>query len=243
MRSPLAVALSNSTSLAILGLSILAGLMAAWWLMPLGLIFWGISLAAIAGNKALRINYNMQAGTQTLSARFQTPYANVVRAQARIFNLLSSLSGRTRRALGPVQDEIEALVNHTYVVCQRMTAPENYLKISQNTDYEGQRALLVLSLGGITDPIVKREKQDAIKALEARLEELKQIDAMLDQAETTVSGLSATMESLLATIMSLQIRGPQDVEKEVPALVQNIRQQIEELKELENRAGGQARQA
>ena len=237
MRSPLTTALINPTSLAILGLAILAGLLASWWLFPLGLLFWGISIATIAGDKALRINYNMQAGTQTLSARFQNPYANVVRAQMRLFNLLSSSSGRTRRALEPVQQGVEGLVNHAYTVCQRMTSPENFVKISQNTDYEGQRALLVLSLAGISDPIVKREKEEAIKGLENRIREIKDISAMVAQAEALVSSLAVSLDSLLAEIMSIQVRGADQVEKELPNLLQKIRQQTEQLQALETEAG------
>jgi hypothetical protein len=236
MRSPLSLALTNPTSLIILGLAFFAGLMAAWWLFPLGLVMWGISLATIAGDRALRINYNMQAGTQTLSSRFQNPYANVVRAQMRIFNMLSSSSGRTRRALGPVQQEVENLVNHAYTVCQRMTGPENFVKISQNTDFEGQRALLVLSLNGIKDPVVKREKEEAVKGLETRMQELKDISAMLEQTETMVSSLAVSMESLLAEIMSMQVRGGDQVEKEVPILLQKIRQQSEQMQSLETQA-------
>lgn len=236
MRSPFSLALTNPTSLTILGLSILAGLIAAWWLFPLGLLFWGIGVAVIAGDKALRINYNMQAGTQTLSARFQGPYGNVVRAQMRIFNLVSSSSGRIRHALEPVQQEIEGLVNHAYTVCQRMTGPENFVKISQNTDYDGQRALLVLSLRGISDPVIKREKEEAIKALETRMQETKDITAMLDQAEAVVSSLAVSIESFLAEIMSLQVRGAEQVEKETPGLLQKIRQQTDQLKTLETQA-------
>ena len=237
MRSPLATALSNPTSLAILGLAVFAGLFAAWWLFPLGLVLWGVSLATIAGNKGMRINYNMQAGTQTLSPRFQGPYANVVRAQMRLFNLLSSSGGRTRRALGPVQDEVEKLVNMVYTVCQRMTGPENFVKISQNTDYEGQRALLVLSAGGVADPAARQEKESAIKDVEKRIQDIKDIAALLAQTETLVSGLAASLDTLLAEIMSLQVRGATQIEQEVPDLLQKIRQQEAQLEALETQAG------
>jgi hypothetical protein len=237
MRSPLATALTNPTSLAILGLSFLAGLLAAWWLFPLGLLIWGITILTISGDKALRINYNMQAGTQTLSPRFQAPYANVVKAQMRIFNLLASSGGRTRRHLEPVQAEIETLVNHAYILCQQMTAPENYVRISQNTDYEGQRALLVLSLAGVSDPAVRQEKEESIQNLEKRIQEIKDISAMVDRAEAQISGLAVTLDSLLAEIMSLQVRGSAQMEKEIPNLVQKIRQQTGQLQALENEAG------
>ncbi len=236
MQSPLATAFTNPTSLAILGLAVLAGLLAAWWLFPLGLLLWIISILVIANDKALRINYNMQAGVQTLSARFQGSYTNVVRAQMRVFNLLSSSSGRTRRALEPVQQEIEGLVNQVYTVCQRMVGPENYVKISQNTDYEGQRALLVLSLGGITDPVIKREKEESIKNIETRIQEIKDINTLLEHTETLVAGAAGSLDSLLAEIMSLQVRGPEAVEKEVPTLLGKIREEAAQFRELESAA-------
>jgi hypothetical protein len=237
MRSPLASALTNPTSLTILVLSVLAGLLAAWWLFPIGLLIWGGTVWNISRDKALRINYNMQAATQTLTPRFQGPYSNVVRAQMRIFNMISSTSGGTRRLLEPVQAEIESLVNHAYFVCQQMTSPDNYVKIAQNTDYEGQRALLVLSTGGIADPAAKKEKEDAIHSLETRLQEIKDIEAMVDHAETQISGLAVSLDSLLAEIMSLQVRGSTAMEKEIPDLVQKIHQQTEQLQALEDEAG------
>lgn len=209
---------------------------AAWWLFPIGLVLWAIMVALVANDKSLRINYNMQARTGTLSSRFQGVYTKVVRSQMRIFNSLLSASWRTRRALEPVQNEVEILVDHVYTVCQQMMAPENYLRVSQqgNTDFEGQRALLVLSLGGALDPVVKKEKEDAIHALDDRIQEVKDMAAMLDRVEAQLTNLSATMDAMLAEIMSMQVRGAGEVEKEVPVLVQKIRQEVEQLQAVEN---------
>ena len=201
MRSPLAIALSNPYNLAILALSVAAGLVSAWWLFPIGLVLWGTMVAIIANDPSLRINYNMQSRTATLSPRFQAGFSRVVRSQMRIFNSLLGANQRTRHALEPVQNEVESLVEHVYTVCQQMMAAENYLSVVQgNADYEGQRALLVLSLGGITDPGAKREKEEAIKALDERLQEIKDMAGLLSRAEAQVGSLASAMDGMLAEI-------------------------------------------
>jgi hypothetical protein len=237
MRSPVMVALLNPFNLAILFLSVMAGLIAAWWLFPLGLLLWIIMVAVIANDKSIRINYNMEARLGTLSMRFQKPYANVVRSQTRIFNALLSTSGRTRRAMSQVQDAIGALVDHVYAVCQQMTAPENYLKtVQNNSDLEGQRALIVLSLNSAEDPVVKKEKEDEVHALEGRIQEIKDIGAMLDRVEAQLSSLVVSMDAMLAEIMRLQMGGPGQIEKESPNLLQQIHQETEQLEALEHEA-------
>jgi hypothetical protein len=234
MQSPLATALSNPYNLAILALSVIAGMVSAWWLFPIGLVLWGIMVATIANDKSLRINYNMQARTATLSSRFQGGYSKVVRSQMRIFNSVLRSNGRTRRALEPVQNEVETLVEHVYAVCQQMMAVENYLTVAQgNTDFEGERALLVLSLGNVTDPGVKHEKEEAIKALDGRIQEVKGMAGLLNRAEGQVANQASALDGVLAEIMSLQVRSD-EIEKEVPNLVQKIRQQVEQLQDIEN---------
>ena len=48
MRSPFLTALLHPLNLAVLVLSVLAGLVAAWWLFPLGLLFWLVMVTAVA---------------------------------------------------------------------------------------------------------------------------------------------------------------------------------------------------
>ena len=110
MRSPLTTALLNPFNLVMPVLAVLAGLLVAWWLFPLGLLLWVIMVATIANDKALRINYNMEARLGTLPSRFQDPYSKAVRAQMRIFNSLLNVGGENRRALEPLQGAVETLV-------------------------------------------------------------------------------------------------------------------------------------
>ena len=237
MRSPLVIALFHPLNLVLLAWSLAAGLIAAWWLLPLGLLVWLIMVVNIANDRSLRFNYDMQARMGTLSPRFQKLYDQVMRSQSRISKSLISASGRTRRALAPVQAEAETLTNRVYTACQQMTGPENYLKISNaNTDLQGERALLVLSLDGITDPVVKREKQEALRALDSQAQKNKAIAAMLDRMEAQLSSVVTALDATLADVIRLQAMGAGQAEKDVPKVLQQIREQSAQLKAFEDEA-------
>ncbi len=231
MRSPLITALLNPLNLAMLAGSALAGAFAAWWLLPLGLALWAIMVANIATDKAIRINYNMEARLGTLSGRFQEPYAKAVKAQMRIFNALLSASGGNKRALEPVQNEVETLVTKIYTVCQQMTAPENFLAVSRakNADLEGERALLVLSIDKSMAPEILREKQEAIKSLDARIQKTRAISAALDHLDAQLDSTIAVLEALLPDILRLQVLGAAQTRQEVPAILQKLRLETEQL--------------
>jgi hypothetical protein len=237
MRSPLVTALFHSLNPAMLMMAILAGLVAAWWLFPIGLILWIVMVARIASDRTIRLDYDMQARSGTLSTRFQDQYSKVVRSQMRISNSLMSASGRTKTALNPVQAELEILTNRVYALCRQMTGPENFVKVSKmNTDLEGEQALIKLSLDNITDPLVKREKEETLHTLEDRIKKLKKVATLLDRVEAQLASMSTTMDSILEDIVRLQALGSAQAEKEAPEIIRQIRDQARQVEEFAKEA-------
>ena len=230
MRSPLVTALFHGLNPTMFAAAILAGLLAAWWLFPIGLILWIIMVSRIASDRSIRLDYDMNARSGTLSTRFQEQYSKVVRSQMRISNSLMSASGRMKVALDPVQGELENLTNRIYLLCRQMTGPENFVKVSKmNTDLDGERALVKLALEGVTDPMVKREKEEALHAIDDRIKKLKKVDTLIDRVEAQLSSLSTTMDSILADIIRLQALGPAQAEKEAPEIIRQIRAQTKQV--------------
>ncbi len=242
MRSPLTTALLNPVNIIALVFAALAGLFAAWWLFPLGLVIWVVMVATIANDKAIRINYNMEARLGTLSSRFQEPYSKAVKAQMRIFNSLLSATGENRRALAPVQDEIEKLVDEIYTVCQKMTAPENFVQVAKGkaADLDGERALLVLSIDKDMDPAIKKQKEDAIKSLEGRIQKTKSISTVMDRIQAELASATIFMEAILSDIMRVQVMGADQTTREIPALLEKIRAEIAALEAAEKEIAGLA---
>jgi hypothetical protein len=237
MRSPLVTALFHGLNPAMLAVAIVSGLVAAWWLFPLGVIVWMIMVARIASDRRIRLDYDMQARSQTLSTRFQALYTRVVRSQMRIFNSLMSAGGRTKTALDPVQAELEILTNRVYALCRQMTGPENFVKVSKmNTDLEGERALIKLSLEGVADPVVKREKEEALQALDDRIKKLKAVSTFLDRVEAQLASMATIMDTILADIVRLQALGGAQAAKEAPEIIRRIREQARQVEEFAKEA-------
>jgi hypothetical protein len=237
MRSPYLVAFLNPLNLAMLALSVAAGLCSAWWLFPLGLLLWLVMFFVVARDPALRVAIRREARTATLSPRFQGLFDDVSRAQSRLFNTLSTADRRTQDVFAPVHDEVEKLAEAVYTVCQRMTGPENYLKVSTaNSDLEGERALAFLALEAAADPKEKLAKQEALDAVDERIRSTKAVDALLGRVETQLRTVSNELNAVLGEIVRLQALGARDTAEQVPALLQRIRGQSEELKAFEAEA-------
>jgi hypothetical protein len=178
----------------------------------------------------------MQERAGTLSMRFQAVYNDVVRSQTRIFNTLLSARGGTKRELAPVQEAVGQLTDRVYNLCQQMTAPENYVKVSKNTDLAGQRALLALSMDSITDAKVRQEKQEMLQALDDRIRKIKDTATMIDRAEAQLSGIAMMLDTMLADVIRLQALGGAQAEKEAPRLLQQIHAQMDQLSNFEKEA-------
>ncbi len=237
MRSPYLIAFLNPLNLAMLALSAAAGLCAAWWLFPLGLVLWLVMFLLTARDPALRVAIRREARAATLSPRFQRLFDDVSRAQSRLFNTLASADSRTQAACAPVHDAVEALTEEVYVVCQRMTGPENYVKVTKvNSDLDGERALAVLGVEGTTDPKEKQAKQEVLAAVDERIRALKAVETLLDRVETQVRTVANELNAILGELVRLQALGAKGAAEQVPALVQRIRGQLDELKAFEAEA-------
>lgn len=237
MRSPYLIAFLNPLNLAMLALAVAAGLCAAWWLFPLGLLFWLVMFVAAAHDPKLRVTLRQEARTATLSPRFQSLYDDVARAQSRLFRTLETTGRHTQDAFAPVHDAVEALTEEVFNVCQRMTGPENYVKVSKaNSDLEGERALAVLAYEAAADPQDKQARQEALAALDERIRSIRSVETLLSRLETQLRTVSNELNTVLSEIVRLQALGEKGAAQQVPALAQRIRGQLEELKAFETEA-------
>jgi hypothetical protein len=213
-----------------------AGLVSAWWLFPLGMIFWLIMVLAVARTPSLRISHQMQRRAP-LAQRFQNYFDRVERVQVSVFNTLSSAPPRTRHALQPIQSEIDILVNEVHRLCQRMTALENYRLVSQSrSDLEVDLERIRTSLEATSDPVVQREYKESRRSLEERLVKLETVSNQLDRVEAQLMSVVSEMDGLVAEIIRLQALGAKDAANHVPALVRKVREMVTELKQFAQQA-------
>jgi hypothetical protein len=223
MRSPFVTGLLHPLNLLMLGLAVFAGLVAAWWLFPLGLLLWLVMVIAVSRDPSLRISHEMRS-REPMPQRFQRYFDRIERAQVSVFNSLSSAPGRTRKALQPAQEELEALTDQAYRLCRRMTALENYRLVTDSTaNLAADLKRIDEAIDKAGDPLVKQEYEYSRRATLERIAKLQLVASDLDRVEAQLLSLTNEMDGIVAEVIRLQASGPVEAERGVPALVAEIR--------------------
>lgn len=229
MRSPFVSGLLHPLNLLMLGLSVVAGLVAAWWLFPIGLLLWLVMVLAVSRDPSLRISHKMHS-RQPIAQRFQKYFDRIERSQITIFNSLASAPSPTRKALQPVQDELETLTAETYRLCRRMTALENYRLVSESTsNLTADLQQINEAIDRAGDPLVKQEYEDSRRALVERIAKVRLVASELDRVEAQLMGLANEMDSIVAEVVRLQAAGPAEAARRVPSLVAKIHDQSAQI--------------
>jgi chromosome segregation ATPase len=236
-RSPWLTALINPLNLAMLALVVAAGLCSAWWLLPLGLLLWVVMVVGVARDPSLVISSTMESRAP-LAARFQAPFDRIERSQVSLFNALAAADPRIRGAFRQVQAETDGLVNQAYLVCQRMSALENYRLVTQaggNLDDEVKR--LQGQVAGATDSVVKREYEQSLASLQDRVNKLHTAQTQLDRVEAELSSLASQMDAALTEVVRIQSLGPNMAPSQAAALAQTLHKETVELAAFEKEVG------
>lgn len=236
MRSPMVTALVHPLNLLMLAAAVVAGLISAWWMFPLGLFLWLVMVVVVSRDPALRLNVDKDRRDR-LAQRFQDYFSRIERAQVGVFNSLSNAPSPVRRAMQPVQEELETLVDRTYAFCQRMTNLDNYRMVAEsqrNLDQDLKRVEEALSRA--QDPIIRQEYQESKKTLEARLGDRLALVRQLDRVEAQLLGLANETDRIVADVLRLQAVGGEEAQRQASQLVRRLRQEQSELARFEQEA-------
>ena len=233
MRSPTLTALFNPLGIATLAMSLAAGLCAAWWLFPLGLVVWGIMVYGLATDPALR-RLQMMQSRASVAQRFQAPFDRIERTQTSVDNTISDSHRRVQPMLEPLRDEIATLVERTYQLCSRMTVMENYRSVQS---YQGTQQAEILrldtQLAEATDTIVKREYEESRKAVQKRIDALHAIGVQSDRIEAQLSSMAAALSGVQAELVRLHALGPELASQLIPAQLRTVRELSTQLNQFE----------
>ncbi len=236
MRSPILTALLHPLNIFMVGAAVFAGLMSAWWLFLVGLLFWAIMVFNVARDQSLRFNYEMQQRSP-LAQRFQRYFDRIERSQVGIFNTLSSAPPQTRKVLEPIRQAVDTLTQDAYALCQRMTSLENYRVVSQSqTDLSTDLEHINEVIASTEDPLVRREYEESRQALQERLAKLQAVSTQLDRVEAQLMGVANEMDSIVTEVVRLQAMGPDSAKAYAPELLTRLRQEAAQLKAFEMEA-------
>jgi hypothetical protein len=233
IRSPLLTGLIHPINLLMLGVSVFAGLVSAWWLFPVGLVCWLVMVINVANDPSLRMSHRMHR-REPLAQRFQKRFDRLERFQVSIFNSLASAPPDVRRALQPVQEETGRVVDEAYALCRRMTGLENYRLVTQSqADLEAELNELNDMIDSTDDLMTRQEYEDSCRALQGRIEKLEVVSTQLDRVEAQLISLSNELEGVITEVIRLQAMGAEEAERHVNPLVEKLREEAAQLETFE----------
>lgn len=232
-RSPWLLALTHPINLLMLAVVVAAGLISAWWLFPLGLIFWSIMLLKIGFDPALRINQMIQE-RNGLPQRFEIPFNRVEKTQVSLYNTLSSAKSPVKQAFEPLQLAVNDLVDHTYQLCVQMTPLENYQQVNEHySDPETELNQLDRLIAALDDPTAKKGYDNARQALQEKARQKKSTNDRLNQMDSLLISISTEMDSLMAEVARVQAMKLENIQQQIPSLVEKVKSQVAQLQAYE----------
>jgi len=229
-RPPLLTALLNPLNLSMLALTVAAGLCSAWWLAPVGFVFWLVMVIVIARDPGVQITFTRES-RQPLSQRFQTRFDRLDRARISIFNTLQRINDPSfRKSIEPIQSALDELVEHAYQLSLQMTALDNNFavqRISSNSDDD--IAEMQKNIKEATSPDDRKEFEQTLESLKTRQTQLKSINTLLSRFEAQLTGTNNAVDSVVTGVVSLQGRSSKGIEEKIPSLIKVIETERDEL--------------
>jgi chromosome segregation ATPase len=232
-RTPFLIALLNPANLAILGLTIAAGLCSAWWLAPIGLILWIVLMLIIAREPSLQFSHVLES-REPLAARFQKKFESINRSQTRLFNSIISSRTKIRRELQPVLKVSSQLVDAAYSLCLRLTPMENNRLVTQSTgglilELENMQ----VKIENAKDPIIRKEYEQATDSIKERIEKIREFTTQLDRVDAQLISLKSNLEELHAQVVSLQSKNVGEISHKVSLLLEELQKELNAFQQFE----------
>jgi hypothetical protein len=233
-RPPLLTSILHPINLSMLALTVAAGLCSAWWLAPVGFVFWLIMVTVIARDPGLQITFSRQS-REPLAQRFQTRFDRLDRARISIFNSLQGVSPAFRRNIQPIQDTLDELVEHAYQLCLNMTALDNNFSVQQlSNNFDDDIETMQKNIASAANDNEKKEFEETKKSLQTRKAQIKNMSSLLSRFEAQLTGTNNAVDSVVTGIVGLKGRDVKQIEVKIPPLLQVLQTEQTELQQFDS---------
>jgi len=230
-RPPLLTSILHPLNLSMLALTVAAGLCSAWWLAPVGFIFWLIMVSIVARDPGLQISFTRQS-REPLAQRFQNRFDRLDRARISIFNSLQGVPPSFRRTVQPIQDTLDDLTEHAYQLCLNMTALENNFAVQQiSNNFDDEIENMQENIRKAADSSGKKEYEETLKSLQERKIQMKNISSLLSRFEAQLTGTNNAVDSVVTGIAGLKGRDSKQIAVKIPPLLQVLQTEQTELQQ------------
>jgi uncharacterized phage infection (PIP) family protein YhgE len=191
-------------NIAMLALSIAAGLVSAWWLLPIGLGLWFVMVRGVATHPVTQAQM-AQPDRPEVTARFQSVIERIEAGQLRALNAIGETKRPLRQALDPLQTEINRLVDNAHRVAQGTAPLETQRKARAKLDGDLPQEIATIDrqLVEFTNEAIKRNLAKSRANMQTRLDSLQALTDQLDRVQRQFDTVADTLEQTTASLAKL----------------------------------------
>jgi chromosome segregation ATPase len=208
MNSAYRDAIRQPLNMAMLILSIIAGLVSAWWLLPIGLLLWFIMVRGVATHPVTQVQ-STQSARPEVTARFQAAVERIEAGQLSALSAIGETKRSLRPALDPLQAEINRLVDTAHRVAQRAAPLEAQRKARAKLDGDLPHEIATLDrqLAEFTDEAIKRNLAKSRATMQTRFDSFQVLVAQLDRLEMELDTAADVLDQATKKIEQLRTNG------------------------------------
>lgn len=237
--TPITSALVNPLNLFVIGSSVIAGLIAAWWLFPIGFIIWIVMVIFSSNDPALKLNTTIEERAP-VAYRFQRSFSRIQKTEVKLFNSLSGVSNEIRSSLQPARDSLKETIETIHRVSLDMSGIENQLSyLKSNTDYEVEIYRLKDKIEKSADEKLKAEYSENLLLVEKQVAKNDNTATLLDRYEAQLSTIASSLEGAVTDILRLKNLPNYKIREEIKQLcgiINSTQNELNEFKEVSRKS-------
>lgn len=202
--SPYLAALVRPLNLLVLLAAIASGATVGIWLLPLGLIAYGLAVW-LAGRDPLAARQAQRPKPAKLSSvTFRTIVEEIDRSQRSVGDAVSQAEGPLARVLGSVLTQTEELVDQVHLLASKGQLIEQYLGANSPAQLQNQIDNLDIQLSSTSDAYTVQQLQDTRRALVDRQNNARALETYIGRIMAQLTNIDANLDNVLSEVIRLR---------------------------------------
>lgn len=221
-------------------MAVFAGLFAAWWLAPVGLLLAMVMMLRMTNSPTAKLNDKIRQRA-TLTHEFEEKFHRIESYELRLYNAVSSASIKQQTVVRPILEKVTDLVGQVHNLCTQMSSLQSFYRQTSSTESKfelNQKKLAMkLKIETAVNEQERREYQEAYDALDERIDKIDEVDSYMTRVDNLLAGVEHTLNVVIAETIFLTGQSGHAARKKMDELLAMIDEEQQHLRDFRASAG------
>jgi chromosome segregation ATPase len=204
MSNPYAFAARQPLAIIVLLLAVLGGLLIYWWLLPLGLLIYGLMVFLGGQDPTVAAASQRTPRPRLSSATFRTQIDAIERTQQEIQRSVSQADGPVGRLMVRISEQGHELVDQAYQLSDKGQIIEGYLARVNLADLQQRINTTDRKITATVDPYTIQQLQETRAALTEKQRNAADLTTYIERIQAQLQNIHANLENVLAETVRLR---------------------------------------